>query len=232
MGMYNLDASIRDFAHACLNYGLDRGWPVYLSTKNTILKAYDGRFKDIFQEIYNNEYKAKFEKAGIEYQHRLIDDMVASALKWSGKFIWACKNYDGDVQSDQVAQGFGSLGLMTSVLTTPDGKTVEAEAAHGTVTRHYRMHQQGKATSTNPIASIFAWTGGLKYRGKFDDTPEVVRFAETLERVCVETVESGHMTKDLAILVGPEQPWMTTEQFFEEIVKNLEVAMAKEPVSA
>jgi isocitrate dehydrogenase len=232
MGMYNLDASICDFAHACLNYGLDRGWPVYLSTKNTILKAYDGRFKDIFQEIYNSEYKAKFEKAGIEYQHRLIDDMVASALKWSGKFIWACKNYDGDVQSDQVAQGFGSLGLMTSVLTTPDGKTVEAEAAHGTVTRHYRMHQQGKATSTNPIASIFAWTGGLKYRGKFDDTPEVVRFAETLERVCVETVESGHMTKDLAILVGPEQPWMTTEQFFEEIVKNLEVAMAKEPVSA
>jgi isocitrate dehydrogenase len=226
MGMYNLDASIRDFAHACLNYGLDRGWPVYLSTKNTILKAYDGRFKDIFQEIYDSEYKAKFEKAGIEYQHRLIDDMVASALKWSGKFIWACKNYDGDVQSDQVAQGFGSLGLMTSVLTTPDGKTVEAEAAHGTVTRHYRMHQQGKATSTNPIASIFAWTGGLKYRGKFDDTPEVVRFAETLERVCVETVESGHMTKDLAILVGPEQPWMTTEQFFEAIRVNLEKEMA------
>jgi isocitrate dehydrogenase len=226
MGMYNLDESIRDFAHACLNYGLDRGWPVYLSTKNTILKAYDGRFKDIFQEIYDSEYKAKFEKAGIEYQHRLIDDMVASALKWSGKFVWACKNYDGDVQSDQVAQGFGSLGLMTSVLTTPDGKTVEAEAAHGTVTRHYRMHQQGKATSTNPIASIFAWTGGLKYRGKFDGTPEVVHFAETLERVCVETVESGHMTKDLAILVGPEQAWMTTEQFFEEIVKNLEAAMA------
>jgi isocitrate dehydrogenase len=232
MGMYNLDSSIRDFAHACLNYGLDRGWPVYLSTKNTILKAYDGRFKDIFQEIYDSEYKSKFEKAGIEYQHRLIDDMVASALKWSGKFIWACKNYDGDVQSDQVAQGFGSLGLMTSVLTTPDGKTVEAEAAHGTVTRHYRMHQQGKATSTNPIASIFAWTGGLKYRGKFDNTPEVVRFAETLERVCVETVESGHMTKDLAILVGPEQPWMTTEQFFETIVRNLEAAMAEEPVSA
>ena len=218
MGMYNFDAVIRDFAHACLNYGLDRGWPVYLSTKNTILKAYDGRFKDIFQEIYDSEYKAKFEEAGIEYQHRLIDDMVASALKWSGKFVWACKNYDGDVQSDQVAQGFGSLGLMTSVLTTPDGKTVEAEAAHGTVTRHYRMHQQGKATSTNPIASIFAWTGGLKYRGKFDDTPEVVNFAETLERVCVETVESGQMTKDLAILVGPEQPWMTTEQFFEAIV--------------
>jgi isocitrate dehydrogenase len=232
MGMYNLDDSIRDFAHACLNYGLDRGWPVYLSTKNTILKAYDGRFKDIFQEIYDKEYKAKFEAAGIEYQHRLIDDMVASALKWSGKFIWACKNYDGDVQSDQVAQGFGSLGLMTSVLTTPDGKTVEAEAAHGTVTRHYRMHQQGKATSTNPIASIFAWTGGLKYRGKFDGTPEVVRFAETLERVCIETVEGGQMTKDLAILVGPEQPWMTTEQFFEAIVKNLEAAMAKETVNA
>jgi isocitrate dehydrogenase len=226
MGMYNLDESIRDFAHACFNYGLNRGWPVYLSTKNTILKAYDGRFKDLFQEIYENDYKAKFDKVGIEYQHRLIDDMVASALKWSGKFIWACKNYDGDVQSDQVAQGFGSLGLMTSVLTTPDGKTVEAEAAHGTVTRHYRMHQQGKATSTNPIASIFAWTGGLKYRGQFDGTPEVVRFAETLERVCVETVENGQMTKDLAILVGPEQAWMTTEQFFEAIVKNLEAAMA------
>jgi len=232
MGMYNLDASIRDFAHACFNYALGRGWPLYLSTKNTILKAYDGRFKDIFQEIYESEYKAKFEKAGIEYQHRLIDDMVASALKWSGKFVWACKNYDGDVQSDQVAQGFGSLGLMTSVLMTPDGKTVEAEAAHGTVTRHYRMHQQGKATSTNPIASIFAWTGGLKYRGKFDDTPEVVRFAETLERVCVETVEGGQMTKDLAILVGPEQAWLTTEQFFEAIVKNLEAAMAEESQAA
>jgi isocitrate dehydrogenase len=228
MGMYNLDASIRDFAHACFNYAIDRQWPLYLSTKNTILKAYDGRFKDLFQEIYDNEYKTKFAELGIEYQHRLIDDMVASALKWSGKFIWACKNYDGDVQSDQVAQGFGSLGLMTSVLTTPDGKTVEAEAAHGTVTRHYRMHQAGKATSTNPIASIFAWTGGLKYRGKFDDTPEVVRFAETLERVCVETVEGGQMTKDLAILVGPEQPWLTTEQFFEAIVRNLEAAMAEE----
>jgi isocitrate dehydrogenase len=227
MGMYNLDASIRDFAHACFNYSLGRGWPLYLSTKNTILKAYDGRFKDIFQEIYDSEYKEKFEKAGIEYQHRLIDDMVASALKWSGKFVWACKNYDGDVQSDQVAQGFGSLGLMTSILMTPDGHTVEAEAAHGTVTRHYRMHQQGKATSTNPIASIFAWTGGLKYRGKFDETPEVTRFAETLERVCVETVEGGQMTKDLAILVGPEQPWLTTEQFFEAIVKNLEAAMAE-----
>jgi len=232
MGMYNLDASIRDFAHACFNYSLGRGWPLYLSTKNTILKAYDGRFKDIFQEIYEKEYKAKFEAAGIEYQHRLIDDMVASALKWSGKFVWACKNYDGDVQSDQVAQGFGSLGLMTSVLMTPDGTTIEAEAAHGTVTRHYRMHQQGKATSTNPIASIFAWTGGLKYRGKFDDTPEVVRFAETLERVCVETVEGGQMTKDLAILVGPEQPWMTTEQFFEAIVHNLEAAMAEEGIAA
>jgi isocitrate dehydrogenase len=232
MGMYNLDASIRDFAHACFNYAINRGWPLYLSTKNTILKAYDGRFKDLFQEIYDSEYKAKFEEAGIEYQHRLIDDMVASALKWSGKFIWACKNYDGDVQSDQVAQGFGSLGLMTSVLTTPDGKTVEAEAAHGTVTRHYRMHQQGKATSTNPIASIFAWTGGLKYRGKFDDTPDVVRFAETLERVCVETVEGGQMTKDLAILVGPEQHWMTTEQFFEAIRVNLEAAMALEAASA
>jgi isocitrate dehydrogenase len=220
-----LDASIRDFAYACFNYSLGRQWPLYLSTKNTILKAYDGRFKDIFQEIYESEYKAKFEAAGIEYQHRLIDDMVASALKWSGKFVWACKNYDGDVQSDQVAQGFGSLGLMTSVLMTPDGKTVEAEAAHGTVTRHYRMHQQGKATSTNPIASIFAWTGGLKYRGKFDDTPDVVRFAETLERVCVETVERGQMTKDLAILVGPEQAWMTTEQFFEAVVNNLETAM-------
>jgi isocitrate dehydrogenase len=226
MGMYNLDESIRDFAHACFNYGLDRGWPVYLSTKNTILKAYDGRFKDLFQEIYDSEYKAKFEAAGIEYQHRLIDDLVASALKWSGKFVWACKNYDGDVQSDMVAQGFGSLGLMTSVLMTPDGKTVEAEAAHGTVTRHYRMHQQGKATSTNPLASIFAWTGGLKYRGKFDDTPEVVRFAETLEQVCIETVENGQMTKDLAILVGPEQPWMTTEQFFEAIRANLEKKMA------
>ena len=232
MGMYNLDASMRDFAHACFNYSLGRGWPLYLSTKNTILKAYDGRFKDIFQEIYEKEYKTKFEAAGIEYQHRLIDDMVASALKWSGKFVWACKNYDGDVQSDQVAQGFGSLGLMTSVLMTPDGTTIEAEAAHGTVTRHYRMHQQGKATSTNPIASIFAWTGGLKYRGKFDNTPEVVRFAETLERVCVETVEGGQMTKDLAILVGPEQAWMTTEQFFEAIVHNLEAAMAEEGIAA
>ena len=232
MGMYNLDESIRDFARASLNYGYDRGWPVYLSTKNTILKAYDGRFKDIFQDVFDAEFKDKFASKGIEYQHRLIDDMVASALKWSGKFVWACKNYDGDVQSDQVAQGFGSLGLMTSVLTTPDGKTVEAEAAHGTVTRHYRMHQAGKATSTNPIASIFAWTGGLKYRGKFDETPDVVKFAETLERVCVETVEEGHMTKDLAILVGPDQPWMTTEQFFEAIRANLEQAMKAEGISA
>ena len=226
MGMYNLEDSIRDFARASLNYGLNREWPVYLSTKNTILKAYDGTFKDIFQEVFESEFKPAFDELGIEYQHRLIDDMVASALKWSGKFVWACKNYDGDVQSDLVAQGFGSLGLMTSVLMSPDAKTVEAEAAHGTVTRHYRMHQAGKATSTNPIASIFAWTGGLKYRGKFDDTPDVVRFAETLERVCVETVEAGQMTKDLAILVGPEQPWMTTEQFFEAIRANLEAAMA------
>ncbi len=226
MAMYNLDDSIRDFARASLNYGLQRSWPVYLSTKNTILKAYDGRFKDLFEEIYINEFKVQFDKAGIVYEHRLIDDMVASALKWSGKFVWACKNYDGDVQSDTVAQGFGSLGLMTSVLMTPDGKTVEAEAAHGTVTRHYRMHQQGKATSTNPIASIFAWTGGLKYRGRFDGTPDVTRFAETLEEVCVETVEQGHMTKDLAILIGPDQAWMTTEQFFEQIRVNLEKKMA------
>ena len=228
MGMYNLEDSIRDFARACLNYGLIREWPVYLSTKNTILKAYDGRFKDIFQEVYEKEFNDRFAAKRIVYEHRLIDDMVASALKWSGKFIWACKNYDGDVQSDQVAQGFGSLGLMTSILTTPDGKTVEAEAAHGTVTRHYRMHEQGKATSTNPIASIFAWTGGLKYRGRFDDTPEVTRFAETLERVCIETVEEGKMTKDLAILIGPEQSWMTTEQFFEAIRVNLETAMGSD----
>ena len=226
MAMYNLDDSIRDFARASMNYGLGLGWPVYLSTKNTILKAYDGRFKDLFEEVYQAEFKTKFEEAGIVYEHRLIDDMVASALKWSGKFVWACKNYDGDVQSDQVAQGFGSLGLMTSVLMTPDGKTVEAEAAHGTVTRHYRMHQQGKATSTNPIASIFAWTRGLIYRGKFDNTPEVTRFAETLERVCIKTVESGHMTKDLAILIGPDQAWMTTEQFFEAIRANLEKEMS------
>ncbi|MBB5687334.1 NADP-dependent isocitrate dehydrogenase [Sphingobium boeckii] len=226
MGMYNLDDSIRDFARASMNYALDRKWPLYLSTKNTILKAYDGRFKDIFQEVFDAEFKDKYRDANIVYEHRLIDDMVASALKWSGRFVWACKNYDGDVQSDQVAQGFGSLGLMTSVLMTPDGKTIEAEAAHGTVTRHYRMHQQGKATSTNPIASIFAWTGGLKFRGKFDDTPDVVRFAETLEEVCIKTVEDGGMTKDLAILIGPDQAWMTTEQFFEAIRLNLEKAMA------
>ncbi|MFO1260139.1 MAG: NADP-dependent isocitrate dehydrogenase [Sphingomonadaceae bacterium] len=225
MGMYNLDESIKDFARASMNYGLGRGWPVYLSTKNTILKAYDGRFKDLFAEVYDAEFADKFKAAGIVYEHRLIDDMVASALKWSGKFVWACKNYDGDVQSDQVAQGFGSLGLMTSVLMTPDGKTVEAEAAHGTVTRHYRQHQQGKATSTNPIASIFAWTQGLVYRGKFDDTPDVTRFAETLEKVCIKTVENGAMTKDLALLIGPEQSWMTTEQFFEAIRANLETAM-------
>ncbi|MFM2301097.1 MAG: hypothetical protein RLZZ84_833 [Pseudomonadota bacterium] len=227
LAMYNLDDSIRDFARASFNYGLGLGWPVYLSTKNTILKAYDGRFKDLFQEVFDGEgFKEKFDAAGIVYEHRLIDDMVASALKWSGKFVWACKNYDGDVQSDQVAQGFGSLGLMTSVLMTPDGKTVEAEAAHGTVTRHYRQHQQGKQTSTNPIASIFAWTRGLIYRGKFDETPDVVRFAETLERVCIDTVESGKMTKDLAILIGPDQPWLTTEGFFEAIVQNLETEMA------
>ena len=226
MAMYNLDDSIRDFARASMNYGLNLKWPVYLSTKNTIIKAYDGRFKDIFEEVFETEFKDKFKEAGITYQHRLIDDMVASALKWHGEFVWACKNYDGDVQSDQVAQGFGSLGLMTSVLMTPDGRTIEAEAAHGTVTRHYRQHQEGKATSTNPIASIFAWTGGLKYRGKFDETPDVVRFAETLEKVCVSTVESGKMTKDLAILIGPEQPWMTTEQFFEAIRENLEKEMA------
>ncbi|MFK3890265.1 NADP-dependent isocitrate dehydrogenase [Sphingomonas sp. NPDC079357] len=226
MGMYNLDESIRDFARASLNYGLGRNWPVYLSTKNTILKAYDGRFKDIFAEVFESEFAEQFKAAGIVYEHRLIDDMVASALKWNGEFVWACKNYDGDVQSDQVAQGFGSLGLMTSVLMTPDGKTIEAEAAHGTVTRHYRQHQQGKATSTNPIASIFAWTGGLKYRGKFDGTPDVTRFAETLEQVCVETVENGDMTKDLAILIGPDQRWMTTEQFFEAVRVNLEKKMA------
>jgi len=226
MAMYNLDDSIRDFARASFNYGLSLGWPVYLSTKNTILKAYDGRFKDLFQEVFDAEgFAQKFKDAGIIYEHRLIDDMVASALKWSGKFVWACKNYDGDVQSDTVAQGFGSLGLMTSVLMAPDGKTVEAEAAHGTVTRHYRQHQQGKATSTNPIASIFAWTRGLIYRGRFDDTPDVVKFAETIERICIETVETGKMTKDLALLIGPDQAWMTTEQFFEEIVKNLETEM-------
>ena len=228
LAMYNLDDSIRDFARASFAYGLNTGWPVYLSTKNTILKAYDGRFKDLFQEVFDTEgFAEKFKAAGITYEHRLIDDMVASALKWSGKFVWACKNYDGDVQSDTVAQGFGSLGLMTSVLLSPDGKTIEAEAAHGTITRHYRQHQQGKATSSNPIASIFAWTRGLIYRGKFDDTPDVIRFAETLERVCIDTVESGKMTKDLAILIGPDQAWMTTEMFFQAIVENLEKAMAE-----
>ena len=213
MSMYNLDDSIKGFARACMNYGLSLGWPVYLSTKNTIMKAYDGRFKDLFEEVFQTEFKDKFEAAGITYEHRLIDDMVACAMKWNGGFVWACKNYDGDVQSDTVAQGFGSLGLMTSVLMTPDGQTVEAEAAHGTVTRHYRQHQQGKETSTNPIASIFAWSQGLKYRGEFDGTPEVVKFAETLEKVCVDTVEAGFMTKDLALLIGPNQKWLTTNQF-------------------
>jgi isocitrate dehydrogenase len=226
MAMYNLDESIRGFARACFNYGLDLGWPVYLSTKNTILKAYDGRFKDLFEEVFNAEFKAKFDAKGIVYEHRLIDDMVASALKWSGNFVWACKNYDGDVQSDTVAQGFGSLGLMTSVLMTPDGKTVEAEAAHGTVTRHYRQHQQGKETSTNPIASIFAWTRGLSFRAKFDDTPEVAEFAQTLEKVCIDTVESGAMTKDLALLISPDQPWLTTQQFLAKLDENLQKAMS------
>jgi isocitrate dehydrogenase len=229
MSMYNVDESIRGFARACLNYGLELGWPVFLSTKNTILKAYDGRFKDIFEEVYEAEFKERFERAGIMYQHRLIDDMVACAMKWSGGFVWACKNYDGDVQSDTVAQGFGSLGLMTSVLLTPDGQTVEAEAAHGTVTRHYRMHQEGKETSTNPIASIFAWTRALKFRGQFDGTPAVERFAEDLEKVCVETVESGHMTKDLALLVGPDQTWCTTQQFLDHIDANLKDKMARRP---
>jgi len=226
MAMYNLDDSIRDFARACLRYGLEHSMPVYLSTKNTILKAYDGRFKDIFEEIYEAEFKADFEAASITYEHRLIDDMVASALKWEGGYVWACKNYDGDVQSDTVAQGFGSLGLMTSVLMTPDGETVEAEAAHGTVTRHYRQHQQGKPTSTNPIASIFAWTRGLQARGRLDETPEVVAFAERLEQVCIETVEAGLMTKDLALLIGPEQPFQTTEEFLASVDERLQLAMA------
>ncbi len=226
MGMYNLDESIRGFARACFNYGLNLGWPVYLSTKNTILKAYDGRFKDLFQEVFDAEFKADFEAKGLDYEHRLIDDMVACAMKWTGGYVWACKNYDGDVQSDTVAQGFGSLGLMTSVLMTPDGKTIEAEAAHGTVTRHYRLHQQGEKTSTNPIASIFAWTRGLYFRGTFDETPEVVRFAETLERVCIETVESGKMTKDLALLISPDQPWLTTEEFMAALDEILVAAMA------
>src|SRR5262249_46455366 len=226
MGMYNLDDSIRGFARSCFNYGLSQGWPVYLSTKNTILKVYDGRFKDIFQEIFDKEFKDKFKAKKIVYEHRLIDDMVASALKWSGNFVWACKNYDGDVQSDTVAQGYGSLGLMTSVLLTPDGKTVEAEAAHGTVTRHFREHQQGKQTSTNPIASIFAWTRGLGHRGEFDNTPDVKHFASTLERVCVDTVEAGFMTKDLAILISPDQPWLTTNKFLDKLDENLKKAMA------
>ena len=226
LGMYNLDDSIIGFARSCFNYGLNRGWPVYLSTKNTILKKYDGRFKDLFQKVFDEEFADKFKAKGITYEHRLIDDMVASALKWEGGFVWACKNYDGDVQSDTVAQGFGSLGLMTSVLLTPDGKTVEAEAAHGTVTRHYREHQKGKPTSTNPIASIFAWTQGLKYRGQFDDTPDVVRFADALEKVCIETVESGKMTKDLAILIGPDQPWLTTQEFLDALDAGLKAKMA------
>jgi isocitrate dehydrogenase len=225
MGMYNLDASIRDFAHACLAYGLNRKYPVYLSTKNTILKAYDGRFKDIFAEVYEAEYAAKYKAAGLVYEHRLIDDMVASALKWSGAFIWACKNYDGDVQSDQVAQGFGSLGLMTSVLITPDGKIMEAEAAHGTVTRHFRQHQRGESTSTNSIASIFAWTQGLKHRAKLDDNAELDRFVDLLEKVCVDTVEAGAMTKDLALLVGDKQGWLTTEGFIDQVAVNLEQAL-------
>ncbi|HUC63838.1 MAG TPA: NADP-dependent isocitrate dehydrogenase [Stellaceae bacterium] len=225
LSMYNLDDSIRGFARACLNYGLQRGWPVYLSTKNTILKAYDGRFKDLFQEVFDKEFTGPFKAKKITYEHRLIDDMVASALKWNGNFVWACKNYDGDVQSDVVAQGFGSLGLMTSVLMTPDGKTVEAEAAHGTVTRHYRLHQQGKETSTNPIASIFAWTRGLAYRGTFDNTPDVRHFAEALEKVCIDTVEAGFMTKDLAILISPDQPWMTTTKFLDKLDEGLKHAM-------
>jgi isocitrate dehydrogenase len=226
LAMYNLDDSIRDFARASFRYGLDRGYPVYMSTKNTILKRYDGRFKDLFQEVYDSEFRDEFQANDLTYEHRLIDDMVAAALKWEGGYVWACKNYDGDVQSDTVAQGFGSLGLMTSVLMTADGKTVEAEAAHGTVTRHYRQHQEGKATSTNPIASIFAWTRGLAARGRMDDTPDVLDFAQTLERVCVETVESGKMTKDLALLIGPDQPFLTTEEFLAAVDENLSAAMS------
>ena len=226
LAMYNLDASIREFARASLRYGLEHRLPMYLSTKNTILKRYDGRFKDLFQEVYDSEFREDFEAAGLSYEHRLIDDMVAAVLKWEGGYVWACKNYDGDVQSDAVAQGFGSLGLMTSVLMSADGNTVEAEAAHGTVTRHYRLHQQGKPTSTNPIASIFAWTSGLSARGRMDGTPEVKQFAETLQRVCVQTVESGKMTKDLALLVGPDQPWQTTEEFLSSIDENLKRATA------
>ncbi len=227
MAMYNLDESIRDFARASFRYGLDRGYPVYMSTKNTILKTYDGRFKDLFQEVFESEFKEEFDERGLTYEHRLIDDMVAAALKWEGGYVWACKNYDGDVQSDTVAQGFGSLGLMTSVLMTSDGKTVEAEAAHGTVTRHFRQHQQGKPTSTNPIASIFAWTRALAARGRMDSTPEVIEFAETLERVCIETVESGKMTKDLALLVGDDQDYLTTQEFLDAIDENLKRAIGE-----
>jgi isocitrate dehydrogenase len=226
MGMYNFNKSIEDFARASLTYGLERKYPVYLSTKNTILKAYDGAFKDIFQAVFDAEFKDAYDAAGLTYEHRLIDDMVAACMKWEGGYVWACKNYDGDVQSDTVAQGYGSLGLMTSVLMTPDGQTVEAEAAHGTVTRHFRQHEQGKPTSTNPIASIYAWTGGLKHRGKLDGTPEVTAFAETLERVCVQTVEEGKMTKDLALLVGPDQAYLTTEEFLAAIDENLAAALA------
>jgi isocitrate dehydrogenase len=231
LAMYNLDESIRDFARASFRYGLDRGYPVYMSTKNTILKTYDGRFKDLFQEVFDSEFKDEFESRDLTYEHRLIDDMVAAALKWEGGYVWACKNYDGDVQSDTVAQGFGSLGLMTSVLMTSDGKTVEAEAAHGTVTRHFRQHQQGKPTSTNPIASIFAWTRALAARGRMDETPEVVEFAETLERVCVETVEGGKMTKDLALLVGGDQEFLTTQEFLDAIDQNLERAMSEQDLA-
>ena len=226
MGMYNLDESIRGFARSCFNFSLQRGWPLYLSTKDTILKQYDGRFRDLFREVYDNEFAAEFKKCNLTYEHRLIDDMVALALKWNGGFVWACKNYDGDVQSDTLAQGFGSLGMMTSVLLTPDGKTVETEAAHGTVTRHYRQHQQGRETSTNPIASIFAWTRGLRYRGTFDNTPDVVRFAENLEKVCIDTVEGGDMTRDLAILIRADHPWLTTNQFLDKLDTNLQKAMA------
>ena len=226
MAMYNLDESIREFARASFNYGLSRNYPVYLSTKNTILKVYDGRFKDIFQDIYDREFKTEFEAKGLTYEHRLIDDMVASALKWSGGYVWACKNYDGDVQSDTVAQGYGSLGLMTSALLTPDGKTVEAEAAHGTVTRHYREHQKGKETSTNSIASIFAWTRGLSHRAKLDNNAELAKFANTLEKVCVDTVEEGYMTKDLALLVGADQRWLSTTGFLDKVAENLEKALA------
>ena len=226
MSMYNHDKSIRNFARACFNYGLERKWPVYLSTKNTILKKYDGRFKDLFQEVYEKEYAKEYKKLNISYEHRLIDDMVACALKWPGAFIWACKNYDGDVQSDTVAQGFGSLGLMSSVLMTPDGKTVEAEAAHGTVTRHFRLHQKGEETSTNSIASIFAWTRGLSHRAKLDENLELAKFSETLEKVCIRTVEKGFMTKDLALLVGPQQSWLTTQEFIDEVDKNLQKKMS------